>query len=147
MSIPGSSRYEKGGVLLFHRLGATPETAYSDIVDILGASGLWTSSHRGDGQASLGMIAVNPQAKYFQSTYPFGPPRPSVEIDGAAVWDFRDPDQDPDDPSTWGWSRNRRSASRGTGASANSATGGTIAGRCCRCSISGSRKPMCATSW
>ncbi|WP_338283994.1 hypothetical protein [Sinorhizobium sp. KGO-5] len=60
----------------------------------------------GDGQASLAMIAHNADAQDQQTAFPYGAPSPSVEIDGAYCWDFRDPAQDPEDPSTWTWTRN-----------------------------------------
>lgn len=99
-------RYSNNRIRIDHRLGANPETAYSMIVDILGAAGIWTNNHRGDGQASLGMICRNVKAAAQGARFPFGHPRLSVEADLAYVWDPRDPAQDPDDESTWQFSRN-----------------------------------------
>lgn len=103
ISIPG--RYG-GHVYVDTRLGAVPETAYAWLVNALGAQGIWTNDHRGDGQASLAMVCYAPKAKYFNSTYPYGKPAASVVAKWVKVWDFRDEDQDPDDPSTWSWSNN-----------------------------------------
>jgi hypothetical protein len=49
-------------------------------------------------------LSANPerQAKIF----PYGPPSLSVEADMALCWDYRDPAQDPEDPSTWTWTQN-----------------------------------------
>lgn len=95
-----------GQVSLFTRLGADPETPYTEISSQLASSGLWTSNHRGDGQASVAMVAYSPQAKDYQTRFPYGPPRVSVEADMALCWDYRNPSQDPDDPSTWTWTQN-----------------------------------------
>jgi hypothetical protein len=101
-----NGRYAKGGSRVATRVGLATETAYAGIVTALGASGVWTNNHRGDGQASTAFLAQNTNAKNQQKTYPYGIPSLSVEIDGAYCWDFRDPAQDPDDQSTWGWTRN-----------------------------------------
>ncbi|MDW9483190.1 hypothetical protein GOB57_31740 [Sinorhizobium meliloti] len=101
-------RYGAGSanVRLYTRLGVNPETPYTELVSALGADGIWTNDHRGDGQASLAMRAHNADAQDQQTAFPYGAPSPSVEIDGAYCWDFRDPAQDPADPSTWTWTRN-----------------------------------------
>ncbi|MDX0318908.1 hypothetical protein GOC38_14800 [Sinorhizobium meliloti] len=101
-------RYGAGSanVRIYTRLGATPETPYAEIVSALGADGIWTNAHRGDGQASLAMRAHNADAQDQQTAFPYGAPSPSVEIDGAYCWDFRDPAQSPTDPNTWTWTRN-----------------------------------------
>ncbi|MQX77513.1 hypothetical protein [Sinorhizobium medicae] len=101
-------RYGAGSanVRLYTRLGDNPETPYSELVSALGADGIWTNAHRGDGQASLAMRAHNADAQDQQTAFPYGAPSPSVEIDGAYCWDFRDPAQDPADQSTWTWTRN-----------------------------------------
>ncbi|MDW9761648.1 hypothetical protein GOB02_19005 [Sinorhizobium meliloti] len=101
-------RYGAGSanVRLYTRLGANPETPYTELVSALGADGIWTDDHRGDGQASLAMRAHNADAQDQQTAFPYGAPSPSVEIDGAYCWDFRDPAQDPADQGTWTWTRN-----------------------------------------
>jgi hypothetical protein len=93
-------------VQIYHRLGLVPETAYAPIVAKLGAEGVWTNNHRGDGQASVAMVCQNVNAEKQSKTFPYGPPQLSVEADMALCWDFRDPLQDPDDPDTWEWTRN-----------------------------------------
>lgn len=99
-------RYGSNKVQIKTRLGLVPETAYSEIVDILGADGTWTNNHRGDGQASIGMTAESFSSDEQQKRFPFGPPVVSAETDDAFLWDPRDPAQDPEDPDTWQWSRN-----------------------------------------
>ncbi|WFU88995.1 hypothetical protein QA644_08120 [Rhizobium sp. CC1099] len=101
--LPGG-RYADQKVRLYSRLGLTPETAYSDIVALIPES--WTSAHRGDGQASVAMIAKTPDQKNFSARFPYNAPSVSVEADLAYCWDFRDPAQDPDDESTWEWTQN-----------------------------------------
>lgn len=98
--------YNNNTVQIRSRLGLATETAYSFISDDLTAEGVWTASHRGDGQASLGMVCLSPKSTFFTTIYPYGAPRLSVEVDGALVWDYRDPAQSPTNPATWTWSRN-----------------------------------------
>nr|WP_259671655.1 hypothetical protein [Rhizobium sp. NZLR3b] len=93
-------------VQIFSRLGLVPETDYPSITSALSGQGVWSSNHRGDGQASLGMICTSSNAEKQQKRFPYGPPQLSVEADLALCWDFRDPLQDPEVPSTWKWTRN-----------------------------------------
>lgn len=103
---PGD-RY-KDNVTVLSRVGLATETAYSEIVSKFAgdASPIWTSAHRGDGQASLAMLASANRLKDQAKTFPYGLPQLSAEADLAYCWDFRDPAQDPDDPSTWQWTQN-----------------------------------------
>lgn len=99
-------RYAANCIQLDHRLGLPTETAYAPIVADLAADDVWTDNHRGDGQASLSLVAKTPIAKDFTKRFPYGAPRFSVEVEGANVWDPRDVAQSPTDPSTWVYSRN-----------------------------------------
>jgi hypothetical protein len=99
-------RYGDGRIRIWSRLGASTETAYSGIVDIFGSEGLWTNNHRGDGQASLGMVCVNPKQKDFNKRFPYNAPKLTAEGDWALVWDWRDPTQSASDDSTWKHTRN-----------------------------------------
>lgn len=99
-------RYANAVVKVWKRLGAVPETAYGDIVAQLGGQGIWTNDHRGDGQASLGMLCRTPKAENFTARFPYGKPALSAVGQWAKVWDFRDEDQDPEDEETWTWSDN-----------------------------------------
>jgi hypothetical protein len=93
-------------VQIYSRLGLIPETPYAQIVSVLSAEGIWTNSHRGDGQASVGMVCQSTKASKQNKAFPYGPPQLSVEADMALCWDFRDPLQDPEDPDTWAWTKN-----------------------------------------
>lgn len=103
---PGGGRYGNTSVRIQTRLGLPTETAYANAVAEFSAEGLWTNDHRGDGQASLCMFAGATRMKDQQKRFPYGVPQVSVELDGALCWDFRDPAQNPADPSTWQWTRN-----------------------------------------
>lgn len=96
----------KTNVMILSRLGLVPETPYTIISGDLAASGVWTHNHRGDGQASIAMIATSDKAERQQKTFPYGPPQLSVEADMALCWDFRDALQNPENPATWQWTRN-----------------------------------------
>lgn len=93
-------------VRLMTRIGLSTETAYAPMVAKLASSGIWTNNHRGDGQASVAMIAESTAAKNQQKRFPYGAPQVSVEVDGALCWDFRDVTQSPTNPATWTWTRN-----------------------------------------
>lgn len=93
-------------VQILSRVGLSTETAYPHITVDLAATGVWTTAHRGDGQASVGMTAKSVAAKNQQARFPYGVPSLSVEADLAKVWDYRDSSQSPTDPNTWTWSRN-----------------------------------------
>lgn len=108
VTVPGGdnfSRYAGNLVQIYKRLGLSTETAYAPLVTALSADGVWTNDHRGDGQASIALVARTPKAKYFASRFPYGAPRVSVEVDGAYVWDYRI-DDDPSNPASWVFSRN-----------------------------------------
>jgi hypothetical protein len=95
----GDGRYV-GMVAIGTRLGHATESAYADIIAYL-PTGFWTSDHRGDGTASISLFCNGVKAEDFLKKYPHQHPEPSVVIDAVALWDPRDPAQDPDDPATW----------------------------------------------
>ncbi|WP_426235883.1 hypothetical protein [Pararhizobium sp. DWP1-1-3] len=97
-----------GNVTIHSRIGLPTETAYSDIVALFAGDPdpIWTSNHRGDGQASLAMLASADRQKDQNWKFPYGVPSLSAEADLALCWDFRDPAQDPENPATWQWTRN-----------------------------------------
>lgn len=103
-------RYGNDVVTVDYRLGSeSPMTAYGFIVDVFAGDTpepIWTSQHKGIGQASLALKADFVKATSQAERFPYGPPQQSALVDGAHVWDPRDGDQDPDDPSTWGFERN-----------------------------------------
>ncbi|MDX0424529.1 hypothetical protein GOC88_16865 [Sinorhizobium medicae] len=92
-------------VQILHRLGEPTETAYAPLVNDLSSEGIWTNNHRGDGQASLMMIAKSVDATNQGQRFPYGAPRLSVEADLAFVFDYRI-STEPDNPAAWVWSRN-----------------------------------------
>lgn len=99
-------RYDDQRVFISQRLGLVPETPMERITNLLESEGVWTENHRGDGQASLGMICRAPEMDKMQSRFPYGPPSLTAVMQLALVWDFRDEAQDPEDPETWVFSRN-----------------------------------------
>ncbi len=92
-------------VRLLTRTGSATETAYAPLVDKLASSGVWTNSHRGDGQTSIAMIAESSAAKNQSKRFPYGAPQVSAEVDGALCWDFRI-SSDPANSAAWTWTRN-----------------------------------------
>lgn len=98
-------RYQNN-VSVEYRLGLPTETAYAGPVAAFSSSGLWTTDHRGDGQASLFLEARATKQANQGKRFPYGVPSLSAEADLAFCWDFRDPDQDPNDSSTWAWTQN-----------------------------------------
>lgn len=99
-------RYDDQRVFISQRLGLVPETPMERITDLLEGEGVWTENHRGDGQASLGMVCRAPEQEKMQTAFPYGPPSLTAVMELALVWDFRDEAQDPEDPETWVFSRN-----------------------------------------
>lgn len=93
-------------VKIDHRLGNVPEVPYADVVSAFGSEGIWTNDHRGDGQASLAVMCVGPNAEGFQGDFPHGVPQPSVVAEMAKVFDPRDPTQKVNNPATWKFSDN-----------------------------------------
>jgi hypothetical protein len=93
------------GCDLWWRLGLPGQTVLTDFVT--GLNGMWDAAAVGTGQAYMAMRCiglVNPET--FTKRYPSGRPQPSAVMRLAKVWDFRDEDQDPTDPTTWSWSNN-----------------------------------------
>lgn len=97
-------RYGGSTVYIETRQGLTTETAYSFITSLLPT--YWDATHRGDGQASLGMTCGGVSAQNFVGTYPYGAPAPSTILRGYQVYDPRDPTQSQTNPATWKWSQN-----------------------------------------
>lgn len=92
------STYE---VYLYTRLGANPETKYSELLTDFSQDDM-----RGDGVATLLAKIANPtNAEAYQDVYPNGRPLIRVTIDATCVYDPRT-DQNADDETTWEWSEN-----------------------------------------
>ncbi|MGB6079086.1 MAG: hypothetical protein WBF99_06455 [Xanthobacteraceae bacterium] len=95
VSTPGftDGRYGSGNVQILTRRGLPIETAYVEVIGNFG--GTWTADHRGDGTASLMLRCKGVKDKDFQKFYPNQLPNPSAVLDFPAVWDPRDPAQEP----------------------------------------------------
>jgi len=98
-SLTGDGRYTGHNIKIETRLGATPETAYGDIVASF--SPLWTNSHRGDGCASAALICSGVGAGAYQQIYPLNKPELSLVCDLAPIFDWRDLAQAQGNPATW----------------------------------------------
>lgn len=96
-------RYPTGKVLLQTRLGEDTETNYAQATSDFPS--LWPSSARGDGIPSMMLRCTNGDRDKFQRDYPNGEPDPSIEAFYRA-YDWRDPDQNRDDNTTWTYSAN-----------------------------------------
>ena len=97
-------RYGGNTIYIETRQGLATETNYSFITTQLPT--YWDATHRGDGQASIGMLCGGVSAQNFISTYPYGAPSPSVILRGYRVFDPRDPTQNASNPATFKWSQN-----------------------------------------
>lgn len=94
------------------RKGLDAETAYSDVVSSF--PGAWTTSHRGDGLASVRMSAKTPEDKYYLKIFPNQMPEHSAIGDGALLYDPRKDSTQPggsgahrfSDHNTWEFSQN-----------------------------------------
>ena len=88
-------------------LGALIETAHAPLVSKL--PGIWTANHRGDGVVTGYMLSKPVKISNFSKVYPSGGPNQTplgIVIRAQPVFDWRDPAQSVDDPSTWRWSEN-----------------------------------------
>lgn len=101
----GDGRYGSSLLTIKTRLGAVPETAYSEITAALPS--FWTAAHRGDGVASLMLICGQAAtSNVFPDVFPRGLPLPSVVADCTPIFDPREALQYRADPSTWAVSAN-----------------------------------------
>ena len=97
-------RYGGSTVYVQTRQGLSTETAYAFITSLLPT--YWDATHRGDGQASIGMTCQGVSAQNFVTTYPYAAPSPSAILRGYQVFDPRDTTQSATNPATWKWSQN-----------------------------------------
>lgn len=85
-----TSHYTKSGEIfvgITSRVGLDAESAYPDVVSKFAPA--WTSNHRGDGLASIRMLAKTPQDKYYLEVFPNQMPEHSAIGDGALLYDPR----------------------------------------------------------
>lgn len=73
--------------IIKERLGLNAETAYAEVIAAFPT--VWTADHRGDGLASILMIAGGPSQKSYLKRYPNGMPELSSVIAGAKLYDPR----------------------------------------------------------
>lgn len=85
-------------------LGLDAETAWGLAVSTFPE--IWTADHRGDGLAKAYLRCGAVSADRFSTVYPQGMPLLTSLVDGAWMFDPREPGHDPDDPDTWSFSRN-----------------------------------------
>ena len=97
-------RYAGNTIYIETRQGLATETNYGFISSLLPS--YWDATHRGDGQASLGMQCGGVSAQNYVTTYPYGVPAPSLILRGYQLFDPRDATQSATDPTTWKWSQN-----------------------------------------
>ncbi len=76
-----------GVVTIKTRLGLNAETAYEDVMAAFPS--IWSSAHRGDGLASVLMIARTVDSKNYLKVYPNQMPEHSAVIDGMRLYDPR----------------------------------------------------------
>ncbi|MBY3263880.1 hypothetical protein HFO15_19840 [Rhizobium laguerreae] len=74
-------------VQITSRVGLPAETAYSDIVSAF--SSIWSSSHRGDGLASVRLRCYTAPSKDYLKVYPNQMPEHSAVMDGMLLYDPR----------------------------------------------------------
>lgn len=98
----GDGRYGGGRIQLEARLGAASQTALTSFTSDPLISGIWNSSHQGNGIAYVGLKCGNlPTVGGFTNTYPHQLPLLSVVAKCSPVWDPRDVTQSQTDPTTW----------------------------------------------
>ncbi|MDX0251142.1 hypothetical protein GOC31_20815 [Sinorhizobium meliloti] len=86
------------------RLGLKAETAYANLVTAF--PGIFTNDHRGDGLASVLVSCESVNADDYLGVYPNQMPQHSSVIDGALVFDPRDPDHVAGNEDTYSFAQN-----------------------------------------
>lgn len=86
------------------RNGLRAETAYADLVAKFPE--IWTNDHRGDGLATVRVSCATASSDEYLDIYPNQMPQHSAVIDGALVFDPRNPAHDPGDEETFGFAQN-----------------------------------------
>jgi len=99
-------RFGPEKVRIFVKEGLDTQSAFAEVVALLGAVDAWTEDHRGDGIAMVAMICEGVGASSFRKVYPDGLPTPLTLARCRRVWDPRETGQDRHDPDTWAWSAN-----------------------------------------
>jgi hypothetical protein len=86
------------------RLGLDAETAYANLVTAF--PGIFTDDHRGDGLASVLVSCESVNADDYLGVYPNQMPQHSSVIDGALIFDPRDPEHVAGDEDTYSFAQN-----------------------------------------
>jgi hypothetical protein len=91
-------------VRILTRNGLPAETAYADLVTTFPE--IWSNDHRGDGLATVRVSAATASSEDYLGVYPNQMPQHSSVLDGALVFDPRNPAHDPSDDDTFAFARN-----------------------------------------
>lgn len=86
------------------RLGLDAETAYGEVVAAFPS--IWDADFRGDGLATTLMIASSVPSEHFQTVYPQQMPVQTDIVQGALLYDPRNPAHAPGNDDTWTYSEN-----------------------------------------
>ncbi len=100
----GGDPYATNLIQVFLSVGHPIETATAELVAICGDK--WSVNDRNDGIARFDMICKAIKDADVSKRYPKGEPQFSVVTRMSLVYDWRDPAQHLNDPSTWLWSEN-----------------------------------------
>lgn len=102
---PDGKKYSGGDrCKILTRLGEDTETAFAEVTALF--PGVWSSTHRGDGVASVAMICRQATKKHQLDRWPNGVPLLSVSAELQLVYDPRDVVQIQGDKSTYVYSDN-----------------------------------------
>jgi hypothetical protein len=105
--------FDLSPVHIYWQVGDNPATAFADVVRL--SQGQWTSSHRGDGVATIALICSAVKQEDQQKVFPNTEPALSAVAKWSKVYDWRKDSslgfspggaQRRDDPDTWEWSEN-----------------------------------------
>jgi len=99
-----NGRYETGRARVYSRLGSITETSYSNLTSAFPS--LWPSTSRGDGVPSTYLRCENGKLADAQKQFPAGAATELTREASYLAYDWRDPDQNRNDPSTWGQTGN-----------------------------------------
>lgn len=91
-------------VRILTRNGLAAETAYADVVTTFPE--IYSNDHRGDGLATVRVSCAGVGPNDHLKVYPNQMPQHSSVIDGALVFDPRNPAHDPEDDDTFAFARN-----------------------------------------
>lgn len=86
------------------RKGLKAETAYADLVTAF--PGIFTNNHRGDGLATVLLQCETVKTEDYLDVYPNQMPQHSSVVDGALLFDPRNPGHNPLNDTTWTFGQN-----------------------------------------